>query len=455
MLWLGAIVGWKRPDLALEVAARAPDMTLRLAGAALDGDGQRLAAELSARALREGLAERSRSSAPWNRRRRSGPPACCSTPPTASRSGSRSPRRWRAACQSSPPPPAARRRSWTTSCGRLFPPGDADAGPHTPCGEVLETRDALAAGRAPARRGAVRPRAGSRALRRARRTPRAPREPATQRARAWRSSRSRTTRPRELETLLASAERHLPGAQLVVVDSGSSGRQRRGRAAPRRDRRSSCDNVGYGAAANAGVAAVDEPVTVVAQPGRRAARRVARRRSRTSSAGPARPSGSSSRPSSCRTAAGRTSPSTSRRRSPLVAAALVPPAAAAAAAAHGARPVARGVARGGPAGRSAHASPRGPRRCGGSGPSTPRSSSTREDLDLGLRAADAGIETWFWPGARVLHTRAHATRRAFGGEPFELLARRRREVISARRGAASRAVSTTSSRPSRSPTGSR
>ena len=34
----------------------------------------------------------------------------------------------------------------------------------------------------------------------------------------------------------------------------------------------------------------------------------------------------------------------------------------------------------------------------------------------------------------MLHTRAHATRRAFGGEPVELLARRRREVIAARRG---------------------
>jgi GT2 family glycosyltransferase len=59
-----------------------------------------------------------------------------------------------------------------------------------------------------------------------------------------------------------------------------------------------------------------------------------------------------------------------------------------------------------------------------------------EDLDLGLRAADAGVETWFWPSARVLHERAHSTRRAFGGEPYELLARRRREVIAKRRGAA-------------------
>ena len=58
-----------------------------------------------------------------------------------------------------------------------------------------------------------------------------------------------------------------------------------------------------------------------------------------------------------------------------------------------------------------------------------------EDLDLGLRAAAAGVRTWFWPDARVLHHRAHTTARAFGGEPFERLAEARREVIARRLGA--------------------
>jgi GT2 family glycosyltransferase len=58
-----------------------------------------------------------------------------------------------------------------------------------------------------------------------------------------------------------------------------------------------------------------------------------------------------------------------------------------------------------------------------------------EDLDLALRAAQQGIETWFWPSARVLHHQAHSSRREFGGEPFELLARARREVVSRRLGA--------------------
>jgi GT2 family glycosyltransferase/glycosyltransferase involved in cell wall biosynthesis len=57
-----------------------------------------------------------------------------------------------------------------------------------------------------------------------------------------------------------------------------------------------------------------------------------------------------------------------------------------------------------------------------------------EDLDLGLHAAATGIETWFWPSARVLHHRAHASRAAFGGEPFERLARGRREVVARRLG---------------------
>ena len=59
-----------------------------------------------------------------------------------------------------------------------------------------------------------------------------------------------------------------------------------------------------------------------------------------------------------------------------------------------------------------------------------------EDLDLGLRAAEQGVETWFWPAARVLHRHGHATRR--DGERFELLARQRREVVERRLGTARR-----------------
>jgi GT2 family glycosyltransferase/glycosyltransferase involved in cell wall biosynthesis len=52
-----------------------------------------------------------------------------------------------------------------------------------------------------------------------------------------------------------------------------------------------------------------------------------------------------------------------------------------------------------------------------------------EDLELGLRSAAAGVETWFWPTARVLHGGAHSSSAAFGGEPFERLVQARHDVV--------------------------
>jgi GT2 family glycosyltransferase/glycosyltransferase involved in cell wall biosynthesis len=57
-----------------------------------------------------------------------------------------------------------------------------------------------------------------------------------------------------------------------------------------------------------------------------------------------------------------------------------------------------------------------------------------EDLELGLRAAAAGIATWFWPAARVVHAGAHTTAGAYGGEPFTELAEGRRDVVAGRLG---------------------
>jgi GT2 family glycosyltransferase len=58
-----------------------------------------------------------------------------------------------------------------------------------------------------------------------------------------------------------------------------------------------------------------------------------------------------------------------------------------------------------------------------------------EDMDLGMRAAEAGVETVFRPDARVVHEDAHSTAVAYGGEPFELLERQRRSVIGEHLGA--------------------
>ncbi len=61
-LLLGAIVDWKRPDLALETVALAarelPDLRLRVAGAPLAASGERLLADLCRRAERPDLAGR-------------------------------------------------------------------------------------------------------------------------------------------------------------------------------------------------------------------------------------------------------------------------------------------------------------------------------------------------------------------------------------------------------------
>jgi GT2 family glycosyltransferase len=55
-----------------------------------------------------------------------------------------------------------------------------------------------------------------------------------------------------------------------------------------------------------------------------------------------------------------------------------------------------------------------------------------EDMDLCLRARASGLPTHFHPDIELTHTGRHSV----GTEPFETLARRRSEVVRARRGAA-------------------
>jgi GT2 family glycosyltransferase len=74
------------------------------------------------------------------------------------------------------------------------------------------------------------------------------------------------------------------------------------------------------------------------------------------------------------------------------------------------------------------------------GPFDPEAFLFYEDLDLCLRAAERGIPAILDPEVVVRHLGAHATASKFGGEPYELLARRRREVIGARLGRRSLAL---------------
>jgi N-acetylglucosaminyl-diphospho-decaprenol L-rhamnosyltransferase len=57
-----------------------------------------------------------------------------------------------------------------------------------------------------------------------------------------------------------------------------------------------------------------------------------------------------------------------------------------------------------------------------------------EDLEMCLRAAAAGVPTELHPEIALRHAGGHSTRPAYEGEPHELLARRRREVVGARLG---------------------
>jgi GT2 family glycosyltransferase len=68
------------------------------------------------------------------------------------------------------------------------------------------------------------------------------------------------------------------------------------------------------------------------------------------------------------------------------------------------------------------------------GPFDPDAFLFYEDLDLCLRARAAGIPTVLRPEVALRHAGAHATEAHFGGEPFSVLARRRREVVGWRLG---------------------
>ena len=74
------------------------------------------------------------------------------------------------------------------------------------------------------------------------------------------------------------------------------------------------------------------------------------------------------------------------------------------------------------------------------GPFDPDTFLFYEDLDLCLRARQAGVPTVLHPDVRVRHLGGRSTERAFGAEPFELQSRRRREVIGARLGQAALSV---------------
>jgi N-acetylglucosaminyl-diphospho-decaprenol L-rhamnosyltransferase len=238
----------------------------------------------------------------------------------------------------------------------------------------------------------------------------------------------------ELGALLASVDRHLPGARVLVADSASSddsvavARAWPGGAfvLPL------AENVGFGRACNRALAEVHEPVTVLLNPDVELldasllalAREVSRSELGERLLSPLVLNSDGSRQDSVHPTP--TSPAELLR-------AVVPPA----------------LLPGRAGRRLAPWRADGPRRVGWAvgcalvartdtlrrlGPFDERIFLYGEDLDLGLRAAAQGVETWFWPTARVVHHAAHSAQAAFGGEPFDRLAHARHDVVARRLG---------------------
>jgi GT2 family glycosyltransferase len=232
---------------------------------------------------------------------------------------------------------------------------------------------------------------------------------------------------RELAALLESVARHLPTAQVVVVDCASSD------ASPQvaRDRRLVTtieldENIGFGRASNVGLKAVLAPVTMLVNPDvelidgspLRLAAEVLRAPERLFAPLVLSPDGS--RQDTVHPLPG-SAPDLARS---VVSTSFAGPALAPW---KSSRPRRVGWA----VGCALAARTETLQRLG---PFDESIFLYSEDLELCLRAAEQRVETWFWPDARVVHHRAHSSNKAFGSEPFELVARARHDVVARRLG---------------------
>jgi N-acetylglucosaminyl-diphospho-decaprenol L-rhamnosyltransferase len=428
VLVLGALVAVKRPLFALEACARArrslPELTLRFVGSPLDSD--ELLHQLRERAAAPDLAGAVQFAGSVPDPRPALARASCLLHCAEREAFGLAVAEAMASARPVVVPAAGGAAEIADAeCAILYPSGDLDACAQALVDLVGDRQRALAMGKHGRDRvrkcfGAARMRdqlIGAAATVR----PRQGRESSAGRGLALVTVTHNSAA--ELATLLHTAQRQLPGASVVVVDCASADESAAvARATPGVTLVALEENVGFGAASNRGLDEVREPVTALVNPDVEllddsldALAAEAARDDR-----PARllaplvlsPDGSRQdtvhpRPASW----------------PELLGAVVPPSLVPA------------------------ASPwrsRSPRRVGWAvgcalvaqsdtlralGPFDGRIFMYGEDLELALRAAQAGIETWFWPSSRVLHHAAHSTASAFGGEPFDRLARARRDVV--------------------------
>jgi GT2 family glycosyltransferase/glycosyltransferase involved in cell wall biosynthesis len=427
-LFLGALAPWKRPELAVEAAALA-GVPLTIAGGALDAGAGGFDARL--RAMASG-----RSSDVTLAGRLADPVPALQASSALLHCADREPYGMALvealACGVPVVAPAAGgpREITDDSCARLYRAGDPQAAAAALRAALAERAELSAAARARAERLFD---LGDSRRRYAELLDTAPEQNA---APAAGSAIALVTvlhdSEPEVRALMYSIDRHLPGARLVAVDSGSSD----GGAQAVRDWGGNAtvvdlgENAGYGRGTNAGIAAVEEPVTVVLNPDvelldgslAELAAEAVKQPGRILAPLVLLPDGR--RQDSVHPEPG---------SAPHVQVATLPSAARGLAADPWRADEPRHV--GWAVGCCFAARTDTLRRLG---PFDERAFLYAEDIDLGLRASDAGIETWFWPLARVLHKQAHSTGRRFGGEAYELLAERRRAVVEERRGAAAR-----------------
>lgn len=428
VLVLGAIVRWKRPDLALEAIGKLPELRLRIAGQALDGEGRRLLEALHRRAAQPDLRGRVDFAGPVDAADALARASCLLHCAEREPYGMVVAEALAAGRPAVVPASCGPAEIVDESCGRMYPPGDAEAAANA---TVQVLRDAPQLGQAARRRAEqlydveeTRRRyavlvdevsgGGSRVA-----------DAGNGLALVTVTHNSE----RDLPRLLSSVRAHLPAARVVVVDSGSSD----GSAELARSHGAHVielsENVGFGRASNAGVAEVEVAVTVLLNPDVELVdgslgllAEELRRSDRILAPLVLRPDGS--RQDSAQAEPGSAA---------AAAIALIPPVLMPPPLRSRACPWTGGRARrvGWAVGCCVAARTGTLRKLG---PFDERTFMYAEDLDLGLRAADQGVETWFQPEARVIHYGAHSAEPAFGGEPFELLARQRRRVVAECRG---------------------
>jgi N-acetylglucosaminyl-diphospho-decaprenol L-rhamnosyltransferase len=439
-LTLGAIVPWKRPDLALEAvaaaAARLDGLRLVLAGHTVGEESGRLLVALRRRAREPDLAGRVELAGPLDDPREALARCSCLL-----HCAEREPFGLvLLEAMASGRPVVAPRAGGPLEivgegCGRLYAPGDARAAAAALV-ELLGDREQLRRAGKRARGHVIERFALGPARRRWLEAAGPAVAAMARRPDAGRGLTLVTVThdsEDELGRLLRSVARHLPGAAVVVADSGSRdgsvavAKRWGGRAAV-----VELGDAGYGRAANAGVTRVGTPACVVLNPDVELvddslAALVAE--ALRSDAPERLLAPLVLRPDGTRQDSVHPEPLSAA----TVIAALVPPAALPPPLRKAVQPWRRDRPRAvaWAVGCSLGARTETLRRLG---PFEERIFLYGEDLELGLRAREQGIATWWWPYARVVHHEAHAARRTFAGEPFELLARQRHAVLATRRG---------------------